>query len=1095
MKHMKPWISLLSLIFATSLSGNSAPSGVASMSSAPTTSSAGNSFNPTFSADGRHLVFVSHANNLVTNDDVGPWLDVFVTDLVTSNTVLVSVSTNGVGGANANANYPSISSNGQFIAFASRASNLASNSYFSDGSFNSFLFLDENNASDIFVRDLNTGVTRPVSVADSGFAPLDPAPSSNLPLSGHPMISANGRWVFFESRATDLVLPAFPSAGMNIYARDTWSNITVLVTADTNGMPVSGKCELGGISPDGRFAVFTTTNKAMVPGVTNMGGDVYLRDLLTSTTIWASSNMAARFNAPYHSRYPLVSADGQFVVFMAGATADEVFRHNTASGATVLISTHAPLGGGGTTSLVSNTGYGLQMTADAGAVAFEADAAAYVWFATSNATHVVTTCPDPSGFGCVNCTEGGTYAIPVARQPSLSADARYAVFLDVCYGVTAYRHDLLTGTAELVLVQTNGGPTGAQFAAHAISPNGAFVAYQSSDPAVSAGDLNGASDIFLRHVDAGVTKLITTAQPAKPAATSFAHSFLGLNSISANGRFIVSTRYDDPSAHRDTNGWSDVFLTDASNGMTVAASINTNLYVTNFDGGNPGPPGTFIDNTNAYSSPVISADGSMIYAVRRIPIGTTRVFGSLTTNAMLGAGMSLVSRGTFSSENGNSYSPSTGSNGLLLVFTSTSSDLVAGFSDNNFLSPDVYLRRMSVLTNGLLDGTNELVSVSTSGTGGDDLSNNGIISPDGRWVIFESQANNLTTNNLNGVAVALFARDLSSNVTHLVGVLPTAANQGAFFPAGAAISGNSRYVAFPSGNSYLTVHDLFTRTSVVAEDPTVATPSLSSNGRFVAFVKKTSGSSLDQIRARDLQASQSDLISASPMGAAGNGKSGSPVISADGRYVVFQSRASDLVPNDTNGMSDVFVRDRTLGVTMLVSANAQGRSGNGPSTLPVMAANGRTVVFQSFASDLVTGDYNDKRDLFVLTLGGADTDGDGMDDDWEVTYFGDKSRNGAGDFDGDGVSDLQEFLAGTDPTNINSYFRVLTIAPAGGGAKLLFWSGNPDRSYRAEFKDDLGAASWTALTGTISWNSSTASITDPGAGGATNRFYRVVRLP
>lgn len=180
---------------------------------------------------------------------------------------------------------------------------------------------------------------------------------------------------------------------------------------------------------------------------------------------------------------------------------------------------------------------------------------------------------------------------------------------------------------------------------------------------------------------------------------------------------------------------------------------------------------------------------------------------------------------------------------------------------------------------------------------------------------------------------------------------------------------------------------------------------------------------------------------------------------------------------------------------MLASANAQGRFGNGPSTRPVLAADGRTLVFQSFANDLVTGDYNDKRDIFILKLGGADTDSDGMDDDWEVTYFDDKSRDGMGDSDGDGASDLQEFLAGTDPTNIDSFFRVLTVAPAGGGAKLLFWSGNPQRSYRAEFKDDLGAASWTALAGTISWNGSTASITDPGAGGTTNRYYRVVRLP
>src|SRR5258706_8754025 len=102
----------------------------------------GNSFTPQFSANGRFVVFVSHANNLVTNDDLAPYLDVFVRDLVTSNTVLVSVNRTGVGGGNADANYPSISSNGQFVAFASATSNLVNN--------------DTNDAPDIFVRDLGS---------------------------------------------------------------------------------------------------------------------------------------------------------------------------------------------------------------------------------------------------------------------------------------------------------------------------------------------------------------------------------------------------------------------------------------------------------------------------------------------------------------------------------------------------------------------------------------------------------------------------------------------------------------------------------------------------------------------------------------------------------------------------------------------------------------------------------------------------------------------------------------------------------------------------------------------------------------------------
>src|SRR2546430_5386307 len=111
---------------------------------------------------------------------------------------------------------------------------------------------------------------------------------------------------------------------------------------------------------------------------------------------------------------------------------------------------------------------------------------------------------------------------------------------------------------------------------------------------------------------------------------------------------------------------------------------------------------------------------------------------------------------------------------------------------------------------------------------------------------------------------------------------------------------------------------------------------------------------------KDLQTGLSSLISLNRFGTgAGNGDSSSPLLSWDGRYVVFSSKASDLVDNDTNQTSDIFVRDRVLGTTLLVSLSVDGnRAGNGPSFNPVLAADGRTVLFQSFASDLIAGDYN-----------------------------------------------------------------------------------------------------------------------------------------
>ena len=999
-------------------------------------SAAGNSFNPLFSADGQHLVFVSHANNLVTNDNLNPWLDVFVHDLVNSNTVLVSVDTSGLGGANADANYPSISSNGQFIAFASRAGNLVAG--------------DTNSASDIFVRDVVAGTTRLVSVEANGGAPADPAPSSIIPLTGNPMISAEGRWVIFESRATNLVAGGAPLGGVNIYARDTWSNVTVLVTADANGLPVGGKCELTDMTPDGRYTLFIATNGGLASYDHSGVRSLYLRDYLLATTELIHSNP----EMPCVTA--VIAAHGTNIVFSTQSTSAP------GSSNMVVRFTRSLVGGGGRPLSIFATNTTLSMSADGTRVAFEAGGQAQLWIFHPNIE---------------------AYARPVfltnaSARPLLSGDGQSLVFVEATtptatsWQIHAQRQ--VTNYA-LISASSPGGSSAGDFffSAVAVSPDGSRVAFDSTANDLVVGDRNGASDIFLRDINTGVTELISSGASTKPAATAFAHSFLEPNSISADGRFVVSTRYDEPSAYRDTNGWTDVYVTDLWSNSTVAVSVNA----------------TGVGNTNLFKNPILSGDGTTIVATRGVGgSGESVLFSVQSSNGVFTPdGLSSLIPGSSSDR---SYAPSLSASGQTIVFTTTSSTVVEGFPDDNGWA-DVILRRVPAGTN---IASNYFISVTLAGNSGSGASSNGFLSRDERWVIFESTANNLTTNNAAGLP-SLYARDWQSNVTYLVSVAPNGNPQWGCQSASAVLSGNSRYVAFPSGNNYLTVHDLLTHTSVLADNPVAKSPALDYDGRLVAYVKRSAGSNYDQVYVRDLQGTQIDLVSANVSGAAGHGHSSLPLLSGDGRYVVFASLAGDLVANDVNGVTDIFVRDRVLGVTMVVSANAQGRPGNGSSTRPVLAADGRTVVFQSFANDLVGGDYNDKRDLFVVKLGGADTDHDEMDDDWEVTYFGNLSRNGVGDYDNDGATDLAEFRAGTDPTNSNSVFRVLTVAPAGGGNTLLLWTGNAALTYRAEFKDDLGAASWTPLAGTISWNGTTASIPDVTAANSTHRYYRVVRLP
>jgi len=232
------------------------------------------------------------------------------------------------------------------------------------------------------------------------------------------------------------------------------------------------------------------------------------------------------------------------------------------------------------------------------------------------------------------------------------------------------------------------------------------------------------------------------------------------------------------------------------------------------------------------------------------------------------------------------------------------------------------------------------------------------------------------------------------------------------------------------------------------------------------------------------------LISSRIGGGRANGPSTSPQITADGRFVLFQSTASNLVENDTNDASDIFLGDRLLGKVLLLSINRTGSgSGNGPSSKAILSADGRTVVFQSLANDLIAGDYNDRRDVFVVTLSLPDSDADGMDDDFEVSYFGNLERDGAGDMDNDGHTDRDEFLAGTNPTDNASILRVVSISAPGSTARQLVWSSTPGRTYVVQFKDSLNE-NWVTLPGSVRANASTATASDDTS--HPHRLYRVV---
>ncbi|MBC8414248.1 PD40 domain-containing protein [bacterium] len=228
----------------------------------------------------------------------------------------------------------------------------------------------------------------------------------------------------------------------------------------------------------------------------------------------------------------------------------------------------------------------------------------------------------------------------------------------------------------------------------------------------------------------------------------------------------------------------------------------------------------------------------------------------------------------------------------------------------------------------------EIVSVDSSGNYSNGYSGRNSISGDGQLVAFASSGSNLVEGDTNG-SNDIFVHDRQSGITERVSV-------------------DSAGIETQGGGSEM--------------------PSISWDGRYVAYESRASNlvqgdvNSMQDIFVHDRQTGVTERVSVHSSGVGANGINAVPVISGDGRYVTFQSEATNLVDGDTNGVKDVFVHDRDTGITERVSVDSAGAQGDGSSQSPSISGDGRYVVFSSGAANLVSGDTNNAFDVFIHDL-------------------------------------------------------------------------------------------------------------------------------
>ena len=296
---------------------------------------------------------------------------------------------------------------------------------------------------------------------------------------------------------------------------------------------------------------------------------------------------------------------------------------------------------------------------------------------------------------------------------------------------------------------------------------------------------------------------------------------------------------------------------------------------------------------------------------------------------------------------------------------------------------------LALAATGAAAGTTERVSVGQRGAAqASGFSFCPAISADGRFVVFTSEAADLVpadSNNANDV----FLRDRRAGWTARVS-LGNGGVEGDGHASCATISADGRFVAFPSSATNLVrgdtnaVGDIFVRDRRTGWTQRVSVgkggvqansesfeASISPGGRYVAFTSSAynlvPGLRTDFVKIflRDRELGRTELISVGRGGAEVDGESRGMVISAGGRYVAYQSAAANLVPGDTNRVVDVFLRDRRTRRTERVSVGPGGVQADGFSSCPSISVDGRYVAFDSAAGNLVRGDTNRELDIFV----------------------------------------------------------------------------------------------------------------------------------
>ncbi len=971
---------------------------------------------PLLAGNDRYVFLVSEARNLVTNTPGPLGAQVYRRDRVTGETLWVSTGT--VFSPNLVRRGYAVSEDGQRVAFEASIAGGPEN---------------------IYLRDLTAGTTTLVTINQDQSGPGNGA-------SWNPSLSADGRYVVFETAATDLA-PGMQEGQSALCSRDLLTGETRLIVS----VPLSNGVRHE-VSRDGGLVVYARPLDAeQRPGFVDTRLVLWHRqDGQTENVLLPLSDLEALRPGVSIEAFRL-SDDGSHLALIPIAPGSfrehlrAAWRYQVAGASAERLM-----------SVSNNWVSALSLSADGRRLSFldrsfgSHTSSIHLW----NPDTGPETLPDLNQVSHLELSPNGSLVLFHTDEPVPSAGVQTSGV------VRAYLRVLATGETRLVAsdeVDIEG----------AFSSDHTLLAFQTSQ-SLEAGDDNAESDVYLLNLNSGIPELITQGDVRLQSHLGTGNSVTAAG-LSDDGRWLPFLSGADDLVPNDHNGHRDVFVHDRQTGTNRLVSVS-------------------LDGTSARfgaDSASISPDGRSILFLSRSPD-----LAEGDTNAVTDAFVRDLAEGRtelISAENGTTTSLGVPVQRAVLtsdrrrvLFEVQAAPIPNPPLGDTILPPRLWLRdRRTGQTTDLLDGL-----TNSAGYPMPYVAGSGHLARDGSVAVFTGVFDRLFE-----PETISYVRDLRTGAVEPLPLSPGSRLIG--------LSADGRRVLTQSGSDEAQfTHSIVDRTKPGVREfsaPGARNLHFNPSGTQVLYLAPSNSALQIFVLAPGDTTPQPVYVGLG--GTVANADCLAPRMTPDGRFILFRSQASNLVEGDTNGVMDVFLHDRYSATTQLLSVHADGLLGEAASFGGVLNATGTTFAFATASARFTPGESGRFTQILVgeLVVGAAiDSDQDGLPDRWEQDHFAQLAFGPADDPDEDRQTNGQEFVARTSPSDPGS--RVQVENGLDGTNPYLRWTGHAGVGYQVERRDSLSDGSgWAPASDVLPGHEGLIEHLLPEASG--EGFFRLNVVP